>query len=171
MCSVRTARLYRTSSTNGGPIMPRLLKRCWPTVVFISMALAFLSAAALAQTGRAWISFDGSPEGTAPEVMFESTASDASSSFFDVFFHGMYVENFTGPDNRTYRKITFPPQSMDQAAIGVADQPGNPELPVVRVNLAVATGSPYVFMGGQSSFDVFTIPGFGLVSPEFIPER
>lgn len=117
----------------------------------------------VAQTQREWMAVDpNQPPGTPAQIRFDAMTSDPSHSFFDVFISGFWMEQYVGPDGRLYTMIEVP---------GIApcvNQVGAPHLPAIRQQLAIATDATDVRLG-QTFFDVFTIPSFGLVSPVFMP--
>lgn len=149
-------------------VRPVRFNRLQHVLILVAVCLVVLDGSALAQSSRQWISTDGSPPGTPAEVRFDASASNASDSFFDVFIPGFYVDSYMGPDNMLYKRLDVPWMA---GALGGPDTypPGAPALPAVQFNLAIATGAQSARME-QSFFDIFTLAGFGLVSPEWVPE-
>ena len=78
-----------------------------------------------------WVSLDNSPPGTPAEVKLTTDgSSSASMSFFDVFIHGYFIVDRTGPDGQIYQHLTVP-------GLSTVGRSGAPDLPAVRLELAM----------------------------------
>jgi hypothetical protein len=131
-------------------------------VLPLGMVLLTLPGLASAQTGRQWISTDGSPPDTPAEVKFDAQRSSSADSFFDVFIHGFYLESLLGPDGKTYWMVDVPGLEGDLQQVGA------PELPAINLNLALPMGVRDVNLATDSFFDVFVLSDF-LPAPEYFP--
>ncbi len=118
-----------------------------PHVPHVFGLLAVLAALVLAApiaaqaTGPTWVPVTfGSPPGTPAEV-FASPDSNAQETWVEVIIHGFWREDVLGGDGVTYQRIRVPGlQSIGQV--------GAPELPAVRVNVAVPTDAGQASLGG-----------------------
>ncbi len=122
-----------------------------------------VSVAAHAQGSDAtWVQvIDGSPPGTPADVLFAAPDSSAQDTWVEVFIYGFWREDVLGADGVTYQRITVPGlQSIGQV--------GAPELPAVRVQLAIPTDAGQASLGGVDIFQQQTFPGIR-VYPEPLP--
>jgi len=108
-------------------------------------ALACVLFAAPPQAG--WLTWDGSPEGTPPEV--KVIESDADSTRFEVVIHGFFMEEVeaeTDPaaacSGMKFSRIFLPRDSMTN--YGTTTSNGAAELPVIRRYLAVLSDADAV---------------------------
>lgn len=118
-----------------------------------------------------WVSLDGSPAGTLARAQFDAEQSTPASSFFDVFVSGYFVRERMGDDGRAYSELTFP-------GLQRIGQVGAPDLPAVRLDLAVMTSAMGVELGSvevMSSMSeqllVWPAPEAQLDHPEGKPEK
>ncbi|MDX2020098.1 MAG: C25 family cysteine peptidase [Deltaproteobacteria bacterium] len=81
------------------------------------------------EKGR-WVGIAGAPIGTPAAIT--SAASNDSESVFDIAIAGYFLEEKTGPDGAKYTRMSIP-------GLGTFGQVGAPDLPVVRMDLAVPT--------------------------------
>lgn len=77
-----------------------------------------------------WVSFGGAPVGTPASVKAVADNSDGSTSVFDIAINGYFLEEKTVPDNRKYTRLSVP-------GLGSMGQVGSPDLPALRMDLAV----------------------------------
>ena len=85
--------------------------------------------------GRSWTSFDPDrPAGSPAEVDLDTGASGPSRTTVELSIPGLWVEEMLGPDGQTYQKIEIP-------GLGSIDTIGEPDLPIVRFDVAIPTSA------------------------------
>jgi hypothetical protein len=136
-------------------------RRLAPLQTGLWLGIFLLAVPGWAGAQPKWISTDGSPPGTPPEILFDARGSSNLESFFDIYIHGFYVEPIVGSDQRTYYKIQLPGHAQQ------IQQVGAPELPAVQIPLALPVGVDAVRLG-QRNFDIYAESDI-LIAPEFIP--
>lgn len=103
-----------------------------------------------------WIPILGvAPPGTPATIVYDASASSATESFFDITIPGFWVHDVEGPDGVTYQRIEVP-------GLGSPAEAGVPELPVVRLDIAVPAEG-----GADASADVITFVGLENASTTF----
>ena len=138
-----------------------------PTRAFAALLALLLPAFApgnvLAQGpgGPVWVPLDRQPPGTPARVVLNQDMSGPAQTVFDVFVSGFFVTTRTGPDGRTYQDMTVPGLPSESA-------PGEPRLPIVRLDLGVVTTAPAATLTEFDAIDLQTLPGY-LVWPSPIP--
>ncbi len=115
--------------------------RCLSTAVVLVLVALTLAAphGAHAQEGggQAWVPLDASPPGTPADVVPVAAATGPAQTVLDVTIHGFWVTPRSGPDGTAFTQI-FVPGLQRLALLGA------PEIPVVRVPIAVVTDAPGV---------------------------
>lgn len=92
-----------------------------------------LGSLAPAHAKETWVSLDpNAGPGTPPTVAINYDSSNKNDTQFDVTIHGFWQEGILGPDGVSYKRVRVP-------GIGHVGQIGAPDLPALRVNLAVVT--------------------------------
>ncbi len=103
----------------------------------VNLLAILLAGSQCASRGHAeWLTWDGSPEGTPPEVAV--IASDAASTTFEVVIHGVFmevVEGQVGEETIQFSRILLPRDAMSNW--GTTMSAGKAELPVIRRYIAV----------------------------------
>ncbi|HEX7077100.1 MAG TPA: C25 family cysteine peptidase [Candidatus Eisenbacteria bacterium] len=137
-----------------------------PLAVLVALlgGLAPAGSARAQGTGDAiWIPFDAEPPGTPARVVLDAERSGPDQTIFDVFVSGFYVATRVGDDGRTYQDVSIPGLPSETA-------PGEPRVPVVRADLAIATDAPAASLTLASVLDLRTFAGY-LVWPSPIPAQ
>lgn len=91
--------------------------------------------------GRVWYPLDAAPPGTPAEIVLRPQFSGPTQTTFDVTIHGFYVTPRTGPDNVSYAQLESP--GLERLSIL-----GAPEIPVVRMPLAIVTSASTSTLSG-----------------------
>jgi hypothetical protein len=105
-----------------------------------ALAAVQLAIQCHAQNNGQWLTWDGSPEGTPPEVLV--IESDADTTTFEVLIHGFFMEELereTDQGTMQFSRITLPRDSM--LNYGTTTGVGKAELPVIRRYVAVLSGA------------------------------
>lgn len=135
-------------------------------VIAAVLALALAtpgSTLAQAGGGPAWVSLDQEPPGTPARVILNSDLSSPSQTTVDVFLSGFYVTTRLGDDGRVYQDLSVP-------GLPSYTLPGEPRLPVVRVDLGIVTGATSAVLTQANQLDLRALPGY-LVWPSPIPAQ
>jgi len=99
-----------------------------------------------------WVSIGGSPVGAPATVKAVGDTSDSSTSVFDISINGYFLETKTGPDNQKYTRLVVP-------GLGAMGQVGAPDLPALRMDLAVPS-SVQAVSAAVEVLDSVELPGF-----------
>lgn len=100
--------------------------------LFSTLALSAALAGRPAAQDPVWVAFDESPPGTEAEVGVVPEMSSGKRSTVEVRIHGFWREDVTAPDGTVYQRLDFP-------GLRRMTTPGAPELPEMRMLLAVPT--------------------------------
>jgi len=124
--------------------------------------MALLSGTALAQKeSQTWVALDSAKPGTSADIKLDTRTSNPGYTALDIYIHGFYVENKSGPDG-AYSKITVP-------GMGTMSKTGSPSLPVARIQLGVVTGAKELKLSVSKPDSIKTYSGV-MVWPQPIPE-
>jgi peptidase C25-like protein len=124
-------------------------------------ALALPGSAVAQGSGPTWVALDEQPPGTAAQVTLNTDLSSASQTFFDVSISGFYVTTRLGDDGRLYQDVSIP-------GLPSHSVPGEPRVPIVRVELGIVTGATGATLLPVIATGVHALPGY-LVWPSPIP--
>jgi hypothetical protein len=91
-----------------------------------------------------WTSFDSSPQGTPALAEIDPASSSADQTVFNLQLHGLYAQQVTGPDGRAYQKLFVP-------GLGALDQVGGPQLPVLRVLIALLNSADVTVASAEAA--------------------
>ncbi len=103
------------------------------------------------------------PPGSPCEVTLDGPACSEDETVFDVEIPGFYTLEKMGPDGRKYQQVFIP-------GMGTHNQPGAPDLPLVRLHMAVPTMAKNAEITEIIPQDVQVFDNI-LVWPQAIPER
>lgn len=148
------------------PVIERLINlRSALAALFalLGVLAPFGSARAQGTGGPPWVALDSQPAGTPARVILNTDLSGPYQTYFDVFVSGFYVTTRLGDDGRTYQDLSVP--GLPSYAI-----PGEPRVPIVRVDLGIVTDAAGASLTEAIAFDLQTLPGY-LVWPSPIPAQ
>lgn len=106
----------------------------------------------LAPSAPRWIGLDpAAPEGSPARWALDPALCDDEQTVVDVEVPGLWLEARQGPDGRSYEHVRIP-------GLGRHDVPGAPDLPLLRLRLAVTTAAQTVELDDVVLEDVRVIP-------------
>ncbi len=131
-----------------GKSLPRRVKRGATSIAAFAFALLATLATARGNADETlqWLTWDGSQEGTPPEVRV--IESDANHTTFEIVVHGFFMENIekeTSWGTINFGRIFLPRDPMSN--YGTMTNVGSAELPLIRRYIAVLSDAEKAVAG------------------------